>query len=968
MGDYMGEVMLEGGALSSSGPLEPEDELDAFNDETFGGSGLGDTWEENQHEQLAIMTEEERLALKQSSEFFNFGSDGEELGGEMEDALEPPPRHNGASSDHDQLPRRMESLSMSHTAPQLPLTVQTGLPAGSLPGGPPYPGHPTHHILPSGVGGHHPHLSLLPPSHFGGGPPVLQDPAIMSLVPGKMPPPPPQYLPMAPPQYQPTHTPTPDVYQQPPRPGGAFSPPTVPGLKTVAEFEAEILYGPPRSQQTSQHTPAPSAAPVPVQPSGGAPLGHINPALHNLNYPGMRDRSAVPLHHQGGNHAKPHNHQQLPSRSQQPQHPLPPSHPHPPPSHPSHPPPPQSQPPPQQFRQSPQMIQQPPPQQQNLLQKHHQHQQQMQQQQHQMQMQKQQQMQQTRNNNNSSKPSHQEIVEMNRYHEQQQQYCDRIDARKNDNYMIDQRRPDSGFGHHDVRRNDQQQRSGYDQHQQQQLNDRRNDHHQFYERRNERGYDQRPGGGAGGRGFHPQHEQNFSARGGFDQNKFDHRFQDNRYFEQATRRDLMPGHVHTLGILRHSRSRHDREQEGRGGIEDDDCLLGDNEDLSFNPTGDPLLDAKMMAEQEEMARKRKHYANSEDEYAGLMSQRDKQWIINIQLNQLKCDNPYVDDYYFTMYQAKKEMECNGDKAGGQLLLNDSLNEVSGSYTPTQFANSLGKLQVVTVKAPRQIIDVGVVRSAESPVTVPGVHEGSPAPGALVVEHGGRKVGADYKQVLMQIEVLYLALLDLESDQLKLNALPTGAPLREHVVVAESLHLNLIQAGLSKPGWLTDCLGVPKGRSLVLRCLPHLPQHRAAPVCTQLLANLHLLARGEALDARFWRLLSHHISTESCESLEPAVRTLLTLTKKMIMLLLSSSLGSTTLLSLILKAGAKNGPSPSQGLWAQLATLILTYASEGAVLGQTIVKLDLENSSLNRLLNLTEAQRTVWQEIVRSLTS
>ena len=44
--------------------------------------------------------------------------------------------------------------------------------------------------------------------------------------------------------------------------------------------------------------------------------------------------------------------------------------------------------------------------------------------------------------------------------------------------------------------------------------------------------------------------------------------------------------------------------------------------------------------------------SSEDEYAGLMSQRDKQWIINIQLNQLKCDNPYVDDYYYTMYQVK----------------------------------------------------------------------------------------------------------------------------------------------------------------------------------------------------------------------------------------------------------------------------------------------------------------------------
>ena len=59
----------------------------------------------------------------------------------------------------------------------------------------------------------------------------------------------------------------------------------------------------------------------------------------------------------------------------------------------------------------------------------------------------------------------------------------------------------------------------------------------------------------------------------------------------------MPGHVHTLGILKHSRSRHDRNNRE---LEDNDCLLGDNEELSFNPTGDPLLDAKMLAEQEEL--------------------------------------------------------------------------------------------------------------------------------------------------------------------------------------------------------------------------------------------------------------------------------------------------------------------------------------------------------------------------------
>ena len=39
-------------------------------------------------------------------------------------------------------------------------------------------------------------------------------------------------------------------------------------------------------------------------------------------------------------------------------------------------------------------------------------------------------------------------------------------------------------------------------------------------------------------------------------------------------------------------------------------------------------------------------------------------------------------------------------------------ELAPSYTPAQFENSLGKLQCVTVKAPRLMLDVGVVRSQD----------------------------------------------------------------------------------------------------------------------------------------------------------------------------------------------------------------------------------------------------------------
>jgi len=37
-----------------------------------------------------------------------------------------------------------------------------------------------------------------------------------------------------------------------------------------------------------------------------------------------------------------------------------------------------------------------------------------------------------------------------------------------------------------------------------------------------------------------------------------------------------------------------------------------------------------------------------DEYAGLMTQREKDWIVKIQLLQLHTENPYVDDYYYTV--------------------------------------------------------------------------------------------------------------------------------------------------------------------------------------------------------------------------------------------------------------------------------------------------------------------------------
>lgn len=185
-----------------------------------------------------------------------------------------------------------------------------------------------------------------------------------------------------------------------------------------------------------------------------------------------------------------------------------------------------------------------------------------------------------------------------------------------------------------------------------------------------------------------------------------------------------------------------------------------------------------------------------DEYANLMSNRDKQFLITIQLMQLNTETPYFDDYYYCMYkerqrlrgienesQAHRDNQLNHPftqpKGHAQMLLrqfnnigkNGLQNQKNGmgrerrnsessqkndkeaptprTYTPLQFENSLGKLQCGSVTAPRKIIDMEIVGMGEN---------------------GGQGSGNEAtsqkksRQILMHIESLYKIVLKLEDLQ------------------------------------------------------------------------------------------------------------------------------------------------------------------------------------------------------------
>lgn len=188
-----------------------------------------------------------------------------------------------------------------------------------------------------------------------------------------------------------------------------------------------------------------------------------------------------------------------------------------------------------------------------------------------------------------------------------------------------------------------------------------------------------------------------------------------------------------------------------------------------------------------------------------MSNRDKQWLIGIQLMQLNTETPYMDDFYYTVFKERK-VKTKGDreskahkdntnnhpltqpKGHAHLVLttignknginhhqrqgnNSSGGSNSGgggghqnnrerknsesnknekdtprTYTPLQFENSLGKLQCGSVTAPRKIIDMDIV----------GPDQGGQLNTTLEISAQRKS-----RQLLLHIETLYKTVLKLE---------------------------------------------------------------------------------------------------------------------------------------------------------------------------------------------------------------
>ncbi|XP_059140141.1 protein PAT1 homolog 1-like isoform X2 [Physella acuta] len=231
------------------------------------------------------------------------------------------------------------------------------------------------------------------------------------------------------------------------------------------------------------------------------------------------------------------------------------------------------------------------------------------------------------------------------------------------------------------------------------------------------------------------------------------------------------------------------------------------------------------------------YREVEDEYAGLMTKKEKDWIIKIQLIQLQTDNPYLDDYYYTYYTMKKKaadreknQDVTGDKSNNELelLIPNMVKLEPRTYTPAQFEGSLGRLTAASVHNPRQIIDV--CRNA-SPT-----NENS-------TQKSVSKELRKYRQLLMDIEKGFNIILDVDDIEKKVLALPSENRLplfEERLEKIQAVYDYFMQDDSLKN--FLPTLGVRKGRKLLARLMPLLDKVQWLSIVTVFLSHLPILIK------------------------------------------------------------------------------------------------------------------------------
>ncbi|XP_044780537.1 protein PAT1 homolog 2 isoform X2 [Bubalus bubalis] len=248
---------------------------------------------------------------------------------------------------------------------------------------------------------------------------------------------------------------------------------------------------------------------------------------------------------------------------------------------------------------------------------------------------------------------------------------------------------------------------------------------------------------------------------------------------------------------------------------------------------------RILKQQQQQGRPRsppaKKWSQQPDSYANLMTQKEKDWVVKVQMVQLQSENPRLDDYYYQEYYQKLEKKQADEELLGQKSRFESLKLVTpyiqkaeAYESVVRIEGSLGQVAVSTCFTPRRAIDA--------------------------VPHGTQEqetaaASSQRLWVLYRIEKMFLQLLEIEDGQQDAPAQPRDSEQQSSRV--EKLFQALKAQGQNNleaadEGFL-QALSVGKGKALVARLLPFLPRDRAVSLLLAITRHLPFLVKRDMAD-------------------------------------------------------------------------------------------------------------------------
>ncbi|XP_064013234.1 protein PAT1 homolog 2 isoform X2 [Pogoniulus pusillus] len=226
-----------------------------------------------------------------------------------------------------------------------------------------------------------------------------------------------------------------------------------------------------------------------------------------------------------------------------------------------------------------------------------------------------------------------------------------------------------------------------------------------------------------------------------------------------------------------------------------------------------------------------------DPYAGLMTSKEKDWVVKVEMIQLQSENMDDDFYYQTYYHRLEHKQAEEKLLGGRnkqeppKLVTPFIQRVETYDSVVRIAGSLGQVAVSTCYSPRRAIDA--------------VHH------TLVEE----AAGSHRLRALHRIEKLFLQLLEVEELQQKMalalekQQLPCCQEQKSQEVesIYQALRIKTCSSEEEAEDEFLQLLCVRKGKKLIARLLPHLAWQQAEKILLTVTHHLPFLMKKDLLD-------------------------------------------------------------------------------------------------------------------------